>query len=414
MQAIILAGGESSRFWPLNSKHKSLTKIMGKPLILHTIHGLNAAGINNIIIIQGSAKTIEKELGEWPHISYIVQPKHDGMGDAVIRVKNIGSALVFHAYKVDAGNYVKPIMEKSQESGAGLVFLGAKTSQTQLYGILEFEGDRVKGIIEKPEKGKEPSNVRVVGSYLLPNNFSEYYKRVSSRQYAFEDALNLYAKENEARLVMAEADSPSLKYPWQLFEMTKHLLGSRLEGQEIHPTAKIAKNVVIDGNVYIGENTKVFEGAVIKGPCYIGPNCIIGNHALVRDCTNLEEGVVIGAHTEVTRCIFQKNSHVHSGYFGDSIFGENCRVGAGTVTANVRLDKGEIKAKIKGEKIGTGTNSLGAIVGPNTHIGINVSLMPGVLIGSNCAVGPGSVVLENLEENTVFYSEFRNHIDKKH
>ncbi len=219
-------------------------------------------------------------------------------------------------------------------------------------------------------------------------------------------------KEKGVRIVIAKEKTPSLKYPWQLFEMTKYLLNSRLNGQEIHPTAKIAQNAVIDGNVYIGENTKVFEGAVIKGPCFIGPNCIIGNHALVRDYSNLEEGVMIGAHAEVTRSIFQKNVHVHSGYFGDTILGENCRVGAGTVTANVRLDKGEIKAKVKGEKIGTGLTSLGAIVGENTHIGINVSLMPGVLIGSNCVIGPGSVVFGNIEDGATFYTKFST-IDKK-
>ena len=206
--------------------------------------------------------------------------------------------------------------------------------------------------------------------------------------------------------VMAGQDDSSLKYPWQLFEMTKRLLDSRLKGQEIHPTAKIAKSAVIEGNVHIGENTKVFEGAVIKGPCYIGSNCLIGNNAVVRDYTNLEDGVMVGALSEVARCIFQKNVHVHSGYFGDSILGEGCRVGAGTVTANVRLDKGEIKVKVKGEKINTGLKSLGVIVGQNTQIGINVSLMPGVLIGSNCVVGPGSVVFENIEDNTVFYAEF--------
>lgn len=408
-QAVILAAGESSRFWPLNHKHKSLTQIMGEPLISHTIKSLKSKEINNTIIIQGPDRAIEDKLGKQPGIGYIIQPKPDGMGDAVIRAQNFDSILVFHAHKVDAGNYI----EKLRRAGAGLVFLGAKTNQPQFYGMLELDGNRVKGVTEKPKEGKEPSNIRIVGGYLLPPNFSEYYKRAPQNHYAFEDALNLYAKENEARLVMVKEDNSSLKYPWQLFEMTRYLLDSRLKGQEIHPTAKIASNVIIEGNVHIGENTKVFEGAVIKGPCFIGPNCVIGNHVLVRDYSNLEEGVVIGAHAEVSRCIFQKNTHVHSGYLGDSIFGENCRVGAGTITANVRLDRREIKVNIKGEEIGTGLVSLGVIVGDNTNIGINVSLMPGVLIGSNCAVGPSSVVFENIEDNSVFYTKFAGTIDKK-
>jgi len=81
-------------------------------------------------------------------------------------------------------------------------------------------------------------------------------------------------------------------------------------------------------------------------------------------------------------------------------------LGAGAITANVRIDRGEIKSVVKGEKIGTGLKSLGAIVGENTKTGIHCSLMPGVLIGSNCQIGPNSIVFENLENNTIFFSKF--------
>ncbi len=101
---------------------------------------------------------------------------------------------------------------------------------------------------------------------------------------------------------------------------------------------------------------------------------------------------MVGALSEVARSIFQEDVHCHSGYFGDSILGKGCRIGAGTVIANVRIDRGEVKSVVKGEKIGTGLKSLGAIIGENTKIGINCSLMPGVFIGSDCQIGPGSLV----------------------
>jgi len=53
---------------------------------------------------------------------------------------------------------------------------------------------------------------------------------------------------------------------------------------------------------------------------------------------------------------FQPGVHVHSGYFGDSILDSGCRAGAGTVTANARLDREEIKAQVKREKNGEKTN----------------------------------------------------------
>ncbi len=388
MQAVILAAGESSRFWPLNDQHKSLFKIMGRPLIWHTIEGLKKAGIKEVVVIQGPRKEIEDSLKSYDlgEVKYFVQEEPGGMGDALMGARESvsGPFLVVGGHRVDAGDYISEMVKKEKE----VVLLGVKTNQPWHYGILKIEGDKVKDLIEKPEKGQEPSNLKLGAIYLLPPTFFEYHQRLPKDHYSFEQALKIYIQEEKVGLITAEEDFSSLKYPWHLFSLTKYLLDKNLGG----------------GKVHIGKNTKIFEGAIIKGPCYIGDGCLIGNNALVRDYTNLEDGVMVGANAEVARCIFQKNAHIHSGFFGDSILGENCRVGAGTVTGNVRLDGGEIRA--------TGLNSLGVIVGNNTHIGINVSLMPGILIGSNCVIGPSSVVFENIEDNTTFYTKFEQVIKK--
>ncbi|KPJ71187.1 hypothetical protein AMJ50_02990, partial [Parcubacteria bacterium DG_74_3] len=65
MQAIILAAGECSRFWPFNKEHKSLIKIMGRPLIWYVINGLKKAKIKEIIIIQGKSRDVERALQEF-------------------------------------------------------------------------------------------------------------------------------------------------------------------------------------------------------------------------------------------------------------------------------------------------------------------------------------------------------------
>ena len=51
-------------------------------------------------------------------------------------------------------------------------------------------------------------------------------------------------------------------------------------------------------------------------------------------------------------------------------------------------------------------------VGESTHLGIHVSTMPGILVGSNSVIGPNTLVSENIDDNTVYYSEF-NKIVKK-
>lgn len=392
MQAIILAAGESSRFWPLNKKNKSLIRIMGRPLIWYTINGLKKAGIKNIVVVQGLNKEIEEELRKFNLDVKYAEAEAKGMGRAIFQAKNYleEEFFVLDVGRFDGGNYLKTMLEKQKESNARIVLLGASTDNPQLYGMMELKGDKVVNLVEKPQKGEEPSNIRVVGVYLLSRDFLDYYQRISEHMYAFEDALSLCMKENDVRMVMALKEPVALKYPWHLFEICKLLMDEYL-GNRTH----------------IGKNVKIFEGSTIKGPCYIGDNCVVGNNSLVREYSNIENDCIIGALAEVKRCIFQENVHIHSGYLGDSILGKGCRVGAGTVTANIRIDRGEIKSVVKGEKIGTGLNSLGVIMGDNSKTGINCSLMPGVLIGKNCAIGPGTVVFENIEDNKIFYSEFK-------
>ncbi|TFG35413.1 MAG: glucose-1-phosphate thymidylyltransferase, partial [Parcubacteria group bacterium] len=210
----------------------------------------------------------------------------------------------------------------------------------------------------------------------------------------------------EVRIIITKKEVPTLKFPWELLGAEKQLMDKFLNSK-IDKTAKISKNAIIKGPVYIGKNTKILEGATVKGPVYIGDNCVIGNNSLVREYVNLEDNCMIGANAEVTRSIFQKDVHIHSGYFGDSIFSKGCRIGAGTITANTRIDRGNINSIVKGEKINTGLRSLGVIVGENTKIGINCSLMPGKFIGSGCLIGPKTVVSENIGDNTDFYTEIK-------
>jgi len=424
LQAVILAAGESSRFWPLNYQHKSLLKIMGRPLIWYTIEGLRKTGIKEIIIVQGPKKDIEEEFKNYNppglKIKYVIQPKPKGMGNALWQVQSLikDNFFVMHAHHFDVDVFAKPMIEKQRKAKAKLILLGKKVDKPWKYGIVGLDNkikDRVIKLIEQPKRGKEPSDIGIKGIYLLPKDFFQYYEKIKKHMYDFEDTLKLFMKDSDVRIVITEKEVPTLKFPWELLEANRLLFDKYLK-PKIEKSAKIAKNVAIEGNVYIGKNTKVYEGAIIKGPCYIGDNCIIGNNSLIREYTNLEDNVLIGAFAEVTRCIFQENIHCHSGYFGDSIFGRGCRLGAGTITANVRIDRGEIlvKSKIKNQisKINTGLNSLGVITGENTKTGIHCSLMPGVLIGSNCNIGPNSVIFENIEDNTNFFTEFKG-ISKK-
>ncbi len=417
MKAVILSAGASSRFWPINGYHKSLIKIMGKPLIYWLIKGLEEKGIKEAIIIQGPGKEAERELADYNAkipVKYVIQPEPKGTGDAILRAKDFvdDQFFVLNAERIDIKEHIDLILDKFKKEKRKLILLAGETNNPWLYGILKVKEDKVLGLIEKPEKGKEPSNLKVVGTYFLPKEFFEYLKKVPAHMYSLEDALLLYAKEKDVRIVKTDKSTFSLKYPWHLFDMKNYLFDNFLE-KNIDKSAEISDSAKVAGKVFIGKNVKIFEGAVVKGPCYIGDNSIVGNNALIREYSNIEEDCLIGGFSEVTRSIFQRNAHTHSGYFGDSIFGRGCRIGAGTITANIRIDREEIESVVKGKAVNTRLNQLGAIVGNETKIGVHVSLMPGVLIGGNCKIGPHSIVLNNIEDNTTFYTKAQSVIKKK-
>ena len=413
MQAIILAAGKSSRFWPLNKQHKSQIRVLGKSLIYWTIKGLSESGIRDIIVVNSSNSSLEKELaGEKfdAKISYVIQKKPLGTGNAVFQAKDFIKEpfFIFWPYKVTAKEIVKKILDKYNSENSQVILVGTKTNTPWDYGILKFEGEKVIEISENPKPGQEPSNVKVLGTYFLYPDFFDYYQNIKKHhQEDLIDVLNLYIKNKKTGFVRLEKEPPSLKYPWELLEILKIMMNSEDFKQFISPKARIGKNVVINGNVYIGENVTIGENTVIYGPCFIGKNSKIGANNILRGPVNLENDIITGAFTEIKNCLIQEETHFHSGYFGDSIIGRNCRFGAGFVTANRRIDRASIKSKVKGKKIDTDLSYFGTVVGDGSRFGIQSGTMPGIFVGSECLIGPGTLVFDNIKDKTNLFTKFK-------
>jgi len=115
----------------------------------------------------------------------------------------------------------------------------------------------------------------------------------------------------------------------------------------------------------------------------------------------------------VKNSIIGNGTHAaHLSYIGDSIIGSNCNLGAGTITANLRLDKASIRVKIKGKSEDSGRRKLGVMIGNEVEIGIGVLLMPGVKIGNNSWIGAGTIVNEDIPSESIYYGT-QNYILKR-
>ncbi|MDD5190397.1 MAG: hypothetical protein PHE50_05075, partial [Dehalococcoidales bacterium] len=159
----------------------------------------------------------------------------------------------------------------------------------------------------------------------------------------------------------------------------------------------VSEKAVIEGKVIIEDGVRVMENAVIKGPVYIGKNSIIGNNTLVRGHSHVGAECTVGFGTEIKGSYLGEGCQTHMNFIGDSVLGERCSFGAGTVTANWRFDEKPVWVKIQGSLVDTGRAKLGAIIGSRTKTGVNVSIMPGMKIAAGARIPPGQVVVKDVE-----------------
>lgn len=402
MKAIILAGGVGNRMSPIE-KDKCLLKFSGKELLLHQMEKMRKAGIKEFIIVCNPENETEIRKLAGKSAEYAVQKEAKGMADALLSIKELPEeALVININDIIEEKGYRDVLE----SKGDFVALGYEVSKYFPGGYFVIEGSSVKGIVEKPGEGKEPSNLVnvVVHLHRKLRDFAGYIRKVNtSRDDRYEVAMDSMIKAGyDFRVVRYKGFWTAIKYPWSILGAMNFFLKS--SKGSVSQKAQIAKSAVIDGNITIEDGARICENAVIRGNCYIGKNAIIGNNALVRD-SMIGEKSIIGFCTEVARSYIAENTMAHISYIGDSVVMDNCNFGAGTITANWRFDGKEVKVNVRGERISTGMEKFGCIMGSNSRTGINSSIMPGVKIGNNAIIGPGVLVMKDIDDNKRIFAK---------
>ena len=146
--------------------------------------------------------------------------------------------------------------------------------------------------------------------------------------------------------------------------------GSILESQmKKNECIVIGKNVTIDvgsiiqGNVFIDDNSYIAPGAKIRSGTFIGKNCKIGgevSYSIVGDYSN----------------------KVHDGFLGHSFVGEWVNIGAGTNISNLKNNYSNIKYSYNdSDFINTDRQFLGSFIGDYSKLGISTMLNTGTHIG---------------------------------
>ncbi len=419
MKVLLLAAGRSKRLKPIEDKN--FLRFLGKPLIQHQIEQIRKAGLKDLIVVGGKhnlanlkklAGKIKKDIRGMQFKIVEQKDLEAGMAGAVLAAeKLIGSGPVFiiSANDVVDMEAYKSLLQAAKDIRYDSFIVGKKVNSYFPGGYLRVRtGGLITEIVEKPGEGKEPSKMvnLVLHFHRDAGRLVKILRETkSSRDDRYEAALQKLMKSGrKMKVVPYNGFWQPVKYPWHVITLMNYFLENLPTGRSGSKNIAIAASATIRGNVYLEEGVRVLENAVIVGPAYIGKNSIVATNALVRN-SQVGENCVIGFGSEVARSFVGDNVWTHTNYIGDSIIGNNCSFGSGTVTGNLRLDEANIEVNISGEKIDSGTNKFGLITGDNVRCGINTSFMPGVKIGNNCFIGAGIIVPRDVEDNKYVYGK---------
>ena len=180
-------------------------------------------------------------------------------------------------------------------------------------------------------------------------------------------------------------------YPWEALNNINTYIKEFMKDKNMQINkAQIGEYCSITGNYFIDEGTKIHANVTIQGPVIIGKNVEIQSGALIRPGSIIGDNASVGHSSEIKHAILGNKSKVASlAFVGDSILGKSARIGSGAVLANRRFDQKNITIKINQEKIDTGLDFFGSIIGDNSRLGANVASLPGAFIGSYTWILPG-------------------------
>lgn len=205
-KAIFPVAGLGTRFLPATkSVPKEIMTLVDRPLIQYAIDEARAAGIKEFIFVTSRGKgaledyfdhapQLENELRkkgkdelleilkdtnmESGAIAYIRQHRSMGLGHAVWCARRLVSnepiAVILPDDVIAADTpCLKQMVEAYEETGGCMVAaMEVPPEKASSYGILDIKEDKgrfvsAKGMVEKPARGEEPSNLAVIGRYII-------------------------------------------------------------------------------------------------------------------------------------------------------------------------------------------------------------------------------------------------------
>lgn len=437
LSVVILAAGKGTRMY--SDLPKVLHKIAGKPMVKHVIDTakqLNAAQIH--LIYGHGADLLKQRLADEP-VNWVFQAEQLGTGHAMQQAAPFfaGDENILMLYG-DAPLITTETLQKliAAKPENGIALLTVNLENPTGYGRIIRQDGNVTAIVEQKDANAEQLKITEVNTGVMVSDgasFKKWLARLDNNnaqgEYYMTDVIGL-ANQDGFKVVAVQATDmmevegannrlqmATLERYFQRKQAQKLLLAGvsltdperfDLRGELEHgKDVEIDINVIIEGNVRLGNRVKIGAGCVLKNveiaddveikPYSVLENAVVGEKAAIGPFSRLRPGAELAAETHVGNFVEIKQAKVGKGskvnhltYIGDAEIGRDCNIGAGVITCNY-----------------DGANKFKTVIGDNVFVGSDSQLIAPVTIADNVTVAAGATVTDNVEAGELVISRVR-------
>jgi bifunctional UDP-N-acetylglucosamine pyrophosphorylase/glucosamine-1-phosphate N-acetyltransferase len=431
IHTIVLAAGEGTRM--KSYRAKSLQRIGGTSMLEKIC--LTAGSISpKITLVVGFDKdsVINESKTYNLEISTANQPKPIGTGDAVkcgiTKVKDGSKVLVLYG---DVPLIKKETLEQLiNASDDGLSILTTILENPYGYGrVKKDDSGNAMAIVEENDASVEEKNIKEIFTgvlcgqkELIDEGLAKLENNNAAGEFYLTDLVSIInnkgfkiktynAPNDEVKGANSKAELAQLEGIYRAMKVEELINNgvtvadpARLDirGEvEAGKDCLVDVNVILEGNIALGDNVHIGPNTILKNvtignnskieafshleSATVGDDCVIGPYARLREGSNIENSAKVGNFVETKNTTLGNSSKAnHFTYLGDTEVGTSTNIGAGTITCNY-----------------DGASKHKTLIGDQSFIGSNTSLVAPVTVGSNATVAAGSVITKNVPDGAL-------------
>jgi bifunctional UDP-N-acetylglucosamine pyrophosphorylase / glucosamine-1-phosphate N-acetyltransferase len=428
--AVVLCAGKGTRM--KSEAPKVLFPLLGRPLAFYPIARAFEVHAQRVVAVVGhqadAVKSALTPLFSGKALGFALQAEQRGTGDAVAAAKSalsgfVGKVLILYGdVPLLTTQTLQGLISAAAKSTGVLALLSFRLPHPAAYGrvIRDADGKAAKIVEQKDASPQELSVTEMnAGIYLADSAFLFEALGALTPQNAqgelyLTDIVKMAAARGEVTVLEAPLEetagvndrvdlaerAASLQARINFAHMRSGVTFEHWqtalvdEAVEIGPDTTIGANVRIAGRCEVGSNVTIGQGSVLHhstigdgaeikpysvlDEAVVGRHCQVGPFARLRPGTRLDESVHVGNFVETKKAHLKRGTKAgHLSYLGDAEIGEDCNIGAGTITCNY-----------------DGVNKHVTTLGNRVFIGSDTQLVAPVSIGDDAFVAAGSTVVE--------------------